>query len=160
MDIYQFLDEHDVAYTRYDHPAVYTVEEADALVPDMDGIHTKNLFLRDKKGKRHFLVVAEAHATVNLKELAQKLAVSNVSFASKERLMKYLGIEPGSVSPLALFHDRDVGAVEVAFDRTVWESPRICSHPMANTATLLIELDDLRKFLTATGHGNITLVDF
>ena len=108
----------------------------------------------------HFLVVAEAHANVNLKELAKKLEVSNVSFASKERLMKYLGIEPGSVSPLALFHDREVRAVEVAFDRTVWTSPRICSHPMVNTATLLIELDDLRKFLTATGHDEVTVLDF
>ncbi len=158
MDIYQFLETHTIHYERHDHPAVFTVEEADVYAESIPGAHTKNLFLRDKKGKRHFLVVADSHANVNLKDIASMLDVSNLSFASPERLMKHLGIEPGSVSSLALWTDREAHNVEVVFEKAVWESDLICCHPLVNTTTLVITQTDLRRFLQATGH-EVTVLD-
>ena len=159
MDIYDFLAHLNIAYERHDHPAVFTVEEADVYAEAIVGTHTKNLFLRDKKGKRHFLVVAGSHTSVNLKELSKTLNVSNLSFASPERLMKHLGIEPGSVSSLALFTDREAHNVEVVFEQAVWESDFICCHPLVNTVTLVIAKADLERFLDATGH-DVTILPF
>ena len=103
-DIYEFLDTIEVSYERFDHPAVYTVSEAKKLSPKMDGASTKNLFLRDKKGIRHFLVIVPQDKQVDLKELSSILEASRLSFASPDRMKKYLGIEPGSVSILSLIH--------------------------------------------------------
>jgi len=157
MDIYEFLENHNVTYQRYDHPAVYTVAEADELVPANDGAHTKNLFLRDKKDKRHLLLVAFAETPVNLKELSALLEISNLSLASPERLLKHLGITPGAVSPLALINDVD-HLVEVVFERGVWESAALSCHPLVNTATLVLPKAGIEQFLRATGH-TVTLVN-
>jgi len=92
-DIYEFLDSIDVSYERFDHPAVFTVSEAKQLSPEMDGASTKNLFLRDKKGIRHFLVTVPQDKKVDLKELSSILEASRLSFASPDRLKTYLGIE-------------------------------------------------------------------
>ena len=81
MDIFDFLSDHSIHYERHDHPAVYTVEEADVYAESIPGTHTKNLFLRDKKGRRHFLVVAGSHSEVNLRDISKMLDVSNLSFA-------------------------------------------------------------------------------
>ena len=151
MNIYEFLEEHNIAYERHDHPAVYTVAEAEKLVPHTGGAHTKNLFLRDKKGKRHLLLVAFADTPVNLKELSTLLGMSNLSFASPERLLTHLGITPGAVSPLGLINDVDY-AVEVAFERGVWESAALSCHPLVNTATLVIPKEGVEHFFAATGH--------
>ena len=91
MDLFEFLDEHHIAVERHDHPAVYTVEQASRLVPPLPGAKTKNLFLRDKKGKRHFLVVVDAEKRVNLKQLQALLRSGKLSFGSAERLKQYLG---------------------------------------------------------------------
>lgn len=157
MDIYDFLNQHNIAYTRQNHPAVYTVAEAEKMIPDTGGTHTKNLFLRDKKGKRHVLLVAEADTPVNLKELSKLLEMSNLSFASPERLLKHLGITPGAVSPLALINDVE-HAVEVAFERAVWNAPELRCHPLVNTSTLVIQKEGVEKFFEATKH-EVRLVD-
>lgn len=157
MDIYDFLDQHKIDYTRIDHPAVYTVAEAEKLVPDSGGVHTKNLFLRDKKGKRHVLLVAQADTLVNLKDLSKQLEMSNLSFASPERLLKHLGITPGAVSPLALINDVD-RAVEIVFEQAVWHGADLRCHPLVNTATLVIPKEGVEKFFEATGH-KVRLVD-
>lgn len=151
MDIYAFLDQHNIPYERFDHPAVYTVEEAQRLVPPMPGTETKNLLLRDRKGKRHFLVVVGYDKMVDLKGLTDVLGVSKLAFASPERLMRYLGVEPGSVTLLAVVNDVDC-AVEVVVDTAVWSADALKCHPLVNTATLAIGRDDIERIFQLTNH--------
>ena len=151
MDIYQFLTDHDIGYERHDHPPVFTCEEAERLVPDMPAAKTKNLFLRDRKGRRHFLVVVGYEKAVDLKALCPLLGASKLGFASPERLKKYLGVEPGSVSVLGLVND--VGQeVEVIVDEGLWRADALRCHPLVNTSTLVISRDGIRHFLEVTGH--------
>tara|TARA_B100000530_G_C15869577_1_gene452815 strand:+ start:415 stop:909 length:495 start_codon:yes stop_codon:yes gene_type:complete len=150
-DIYEFLDTIEVSYERFDHPAVYTVSEAKKLSPKMDGASTKNLFLRDKKGIRHFLVIVPQDKQVDLKELSSILEASRLSFASPDRMKRYLGIEPGSVSILALVNDPKK-TVEVFVDNELWNSETILCHPLVNTSTLAIPRDGIMQFLENTGH--------
>ena len=146
-----------MSYERFDHPAVYTVSEAKKLSPEMDGASTKNLFLRDKKGIRHFLVVVPQDKQVDLKELSSILEASRLSFASPDRLKKYLGIEPGSVSILALLNDPEK-TVEVFVDNELWNAEIILCHPLVNTSTLAITRDGIKQFLEKTGH-NLMLIE-
>lgn len=150
-NFFEFLDTHGIAYIRHDHPAVYTVEEADQLVPDLPGAKTKNLFLRDDKGKRHFLVLVPSDKRVNLKALKEVLEVKRISFGSPERLKKHLGIEPGAVSLLAVYNDGE-HKVEVVMDRDLWEADTFLFHPLVNTSTLVIKKADIERFLEVTGH--------
>lgn len=151
MDIYQFLAEHQVGYQRYDHPAVFTCEEAERLVPDMPAAKTKNLFLRDRKGKRHFLVVVGYEKQVDLAALSKVLPCSRLSMGSPERLKARLGVEPGSVTILALANDAN-NEVELVFDQPIAEADAVRCHPLVNTATLLLKSPELKRFLEATGH--------
>ncbi len=156
MNILQTLDDLQIAYQKHDHPAVFTCDEAEALVPDLPAAHTKNLFLRDKKGKRHLLVVVGYNKAVDIGLLAKSLDVSKLSFASAERLNTYLGIEPGSVSLLALANDSQV-AVELIIDAEIWAAEAIQAHPLINTSTLVISHADLEKFLKHTGHTPLVI---
>jgi Ala-tRNA(Pro) deacylase len=151
MDIYQFLADHDIEYERHDHPPVFTCEEAERLVPDMPAAKTKNLFLRDRKGRRHFLVVVGYEKAVSLKALTSLLGVSKLGFASPARLKRYLGVDPGSVSILGLVNDVDQ-AVEVIVDEGLWSADAFRCHPLVNTSTLAISRDDIQRFLEITGH--------
>lgn len=151
-DIYEYLDANEVAYERHDHEAVFTVEESKQLSPELEGASTKNLFLRDKKGSRHFLVTVQEDKQVDLKVLSGKLDSSRLSFASPERLKTHLGIEPGSVSLLALANDYD-NKVEAFIDQDIWQAEAILCHPLVNTSTLVIPRKDLGQFLEKTGHG-------
>ena len=154
---YQFLADHHIEYERHDHPPVYTVEEAERLVPPLPGAKSKNLFFRDKKGTRHFLVVVSANKRVNIKKLPQVLESTRLSFGSPRRLEKYLGVTPGAVTFLAIFNDPDQH-VEVFIDREIWESEAFNFHPLVNTSTLLISHENLQRFIQATGHA-IQVVD-
>lgn len=156
-DLYEFLAQHGVAYTRADHPAVFTIEEVERHVPALPGAASKNLFLRDKKGSRQALVVVAARKPVDLRALADKTGFERPSFGSADRLKRCLGIEPGSVSLLALLHDTS-HAVEVFVDRDLWSADAIHCHPLVNTATLAVPHADLERFLAATGHA-VRVVD-
>ena len=151
-DIYEFLEANQVEYERHDHEAVFTVEESKKLSPELEGASTKNLFLRDKKGSRHFLVTVPEDKQVDLKALSGKLDCSRLSFASPERLKTHLGIEPGSVSLLALANDHEK-KVEAFVDQDIWQAEAILCHPLVNTSTLVIPREDMRQFLEKTGHG-------
>lgn len=151
IDIYEFLRTHGITYERCDHPAVFTCEEAERLVPELPGMHSKNLFLRDKAGKRHILVCVPHEKTVDLKAFAETIGMKGVSFASPERLMTYLGVTPGSATILGLVTDRD-HAVEVVIDEQLWKAALFQCHPLINTATLIIGHDGIAAFLKATGH--------
>ncbi len=152
MDIYQFLEAHRIEYQRFDHPPVFTVADVHRLTPNLPGAGTKNLFFRDKKGTRHFLVVVPDDKRVDLKMLPSCLESARVSFGSPRRLKENLGIEPGAVSLLAVFTDRDRHKVEVFIDAGLWEAEAFQFHPLVNTSTLVISKDGIRQFLSATGH--------
>lgn len=150
-DIYTFLDAHGVEYQKVEHPAVYTVEEAERLVPAMPGLHIKNLLINDKGEKNIFLLVVGGEKRLDLKGLSKVLGVTKLSFASAEQLQKYLGVEPGSVTLLGLINDSDK-KVQVLFDEPVWQAKSLQCHPLVNTATLAILHGGIQKFLAATGH--------
>ncbi len=150
-DIYEFLGNNNIEYERHDHPPVFTVEDVHRLTPNLPGAKTKNLFFRDKKGSRHFLVVLPADKRVNLKGLPNVLESSKISFGSPDRLMKHLGITPGSVSLLAIVNDQE-NKVEVIIDESLWTSEAFQFHPLINTSTLVISRDSIKKFLDASGH--------
>lgn len=147
-EFYEFLAEHDIQYQRHDHPPLYTVEDVMRLVPDLPGTKTKNLFLRDKQGKKHFLIVVKAEKQVNLKALQSLLDSSKLSFGSPERLKKHLGIEPGAVSLFAIFNDVNK-YVKVLVDKELWLSESYQFHPLVNTSTLTITKKNLERFLNA-----------
>ncbi len=151
MDIYAFLTEHGISYERFDHDAVFTCEESSKIKHDIPGKDTKNLFLRDDKGKRHFLVSVPHEKRLDPKAFAALVSAKSISFASAERLKKHLGVEPGSVTILGLINDAEK-EVEFWIDEDLWNADRICSHPLVNTATLSIPHAGLEKFLERSGH--------
>jgi Ala-tRNA(Pro) deacylase len=130
---------------------VFTVEEALRLVPPLPGAKTKNLFLRDRKGLRHFLVVVGYGKAVDLKALTSLLGVSKLGFASPARLQRYLGVTPGAVSIMGVVNDSH-REVEVIVDKDLWDARAFQCHPLVNTSTLVISRDHLQRFLDATGH--------
>lgn len=152
MELAQFLAKHDIHPERHEHPPVMTVEESLRLVPRFQGAKTKNLFLRDKKGRRHFLVTVPHDKAVHIDALADVIGVNGLGFGSAERLLRYLGIKPGSVSLLALVNDES-RAVEFVIDKALWEAEAVHAHPLVNTATMVIPHADLERFLAATGHA-------
>ncbi len=138
-------------FHRIDHDAVFTVAESGRHREGMVGLHTKNLFLKDKKG-RLFLVSARENARIDLKRLHETLGASGrLSFCSTEALMEHLGVTPGSVTAFAVINDR-AGAVTMVLDRNLTIGEPVNFHPLINTATLRIALDDMLAFLRGTGH--------
>jgi Ala-tRNA(Pro) deacylase len=150
-DVYALLDSLGVGYERFDHAPVFTCDEADAAVPNLAAVQTKNLFLRDKRGRRHILVVTSCARTVDIKHIAGLVDADRLSFGSPERLMKYLGVTPGSVTVLGLMNDTEHG-VELCVDADVWNTPAWRCHPLINSSTLVISRGDIEKFLGRTGH--------
>ena len=141
------------------HEALYTVEQAKQVVYDKPGAHTKNLFLRNKKG-RMVLLVVEQDTMIDLKSLRDKLEITggHLSFASTDRLTRFLGIVPGSVSPLALINDHSQ-SVQVYFEKSVLDEEYIYLHPCRNTHTTRMRCDDLLKLIESWDHP-VTVVDF
>jgi Ala-tRNA(Pro) deacylase len=151
MDIYEFLHHNGITYERFDHEAVFTCEQADRLGIQTTAAKTKNLFLRDRKARRHFLVTVSDDKSVDIKGLEEVLAVKGLSFASAGRLLECLGLTPGSVTILSVLNDTS-GRVEVIVDKDLWQCNAIQCHPLVNTSTLVISRTDIERFLTLTGH--------
>jgi Ala-tRNA(Pro) deacylase len=145
-DLLSFLDCNGIEYQRCDHPAVYTVEEAARLVPPLPGAKTKNLFLRDKPGRRHFLVCVPAAKQVDLRALSEALGTGRLSFGSADRLMARLGVEPGAVTLLAVFNDPG-RTVELFVDADLWAHEAFQFHPLVNTGTLVLSRAAVTRFL-------------
>jgi len=152
MDIHEFLRRHAIAFERHDHPAVATCDDAARLLPPLPGAATKNLFLRDKSGERHILVIVGHETRVDLVRLAAALGTRKLALASPARLARHLGVEPGSVTVLGLVHDTS-RSVEVVFDEPLWLAPAFQFHPLVNTATLILSKEGLVRFLEVTGHA-------
>jgi Ala-tRNA(Pro) deacylase len=130
---------------------VATVEEATAHWAGIDATHCKNLFLRNQKGTRHYLVILVATKKADLRAVADQIGDGKLSFASPERMMTYLGVTPGSVSPFGLINDRD-HVVRVALDRDFKTSERLAFHPNINTRTITLSTADFMRFLSACGN--------
>ena len=145
------LDELGITYTRHEHPPVATVEEAELHWDPIDATHCKNLFLRNQKGNRHYLVVLTASKKADLKAVADQIGDGKLSFGSPERLMTHLGLTPGSVSPFGLINNRD-HAVRVVLDRDLKAAARLGFHPNINTVTFTIAAADFASFLEACGN--------
>ena len=144
------LAELGIASTRHEHPPVATVEEAEQHWADIDAMHCKNLFLRNQKGNRHYLVIIRHSKRADLRAVADQIGDGKLSFASPDRLMTYLGLTPGSVSPFGLINDRE-HVVRVFLDRDLKTAERLSFHPNINTATLTIAAADFQRFLDACG---------
>ena len=149
--VYDRLASLAVVYERYEHPPVATVEEANGYWVSIDAMHCKNLFLRNQKGSRHYLVIIAHTKRANLRAVANQVGDGKLSFASPERLMSYLGVMPGSVSPFGLINDRE-RHVRVFLDRYLKSASRISFHPNVNTATLTITFPDFERFLADCGN--------
>ncbi len=144
--VYDALDKMNIKYEVVEHEPVYTMEDMDRLGLPEKGVLCKNLFLRDSKGKRHFLVTCDEKKTVDLKALARQVGSSTLSFASEERLDKYLQLKQGGVSPFGLMNDKD-HAVEFFIDKDLAKCKSLGVHPLENTATVFLSFKDLDKFL-------------
>jgi Ala-tRNA(Pro) deacylase len=144
--VYDALDKLKIKYEVVEHEPVHTMEDMDRLGLPEKGTLCKNLFLRDSKGKRHFLVTCDEKKTVDLKSLGRQLGGGNLSFASEDRLEKYLGLKQGSVSPFGLMNDTD-HAVEFFIDKDLSKCKSLGIHPLENTATVFLSFKDLDKFL-------------
>ncbi len=150
-DLLQFLKDYGIAYSYHEHAAVYTSRQARELIGPLPGASAKNLFLRDKRGKRHFLLTMDDRKNADLKALAANQRISGLSLASPERLMRYLGVSPGAVSLMSLVNDKE-GEVEVLIDEDLWSSGALQCHPLINTATLVIPLEGVITFLSIIHH--------
>jgi Ala-tRNA(Pro) deacylase len=150
-ELFVFLDRLGIAHSTVTHPALFTVEQSRELRGQIPGGHTKNLFLRDKKGALYLVVTLE-EATVDLKGLHRRLGASGrFSFGSAELLMEALGVIPGAVTPFAALNDT-AGRVTVVLDAAMMTHATLNYHPLDNTMTTAIGRDDLVRFLSATGH--------
>jgi Ala-tRNA(Pro) deacylase len=149
--VYEVLGELGISYNRHEHPPVYTVEEAEKHWTQIAGAHCKNLFLRNKKGKRHYLVILEASKTADLKSLNKLLGEDRLSFASEQRLMRYLGLETGAVSAFGLINDKE-NHVKVVIDEDLKKAEAVNFHPNVNTATAGISFLDFERFLAWCGN--------
>jgi Ala-tRNA(Pro) deacylase len=154
--VYEVLEKLHIHYEKYDHPAVFTCNEADIYTSGLKGVHTKNLFLRNKKGDSHYLVVMCEDKVLDVKGFGEIIAEKNISFASPERMMKYLKLTPGSVSLFGIINDTE-HTVKVYIDEDIMKEEYINSHPNVNTSTLVIKVSDMMRFLEDSGNQHQTV---
>lgn len=140
-----------IAFTLYNHKAVFTVAEAQTVEHEIPGTHCRNLFLRDRK-KNNFLVVLQNATEVDIKKLAPVIGADKLSFGSAERLWEYLGVRPGSVCPYAIINDRHKD-VKILLDKSMMEAELVSYHPLVNTMSITAKPSDLIKFIESTGHA-------
>ncbi len=151
VPVYARLGELGIAYQRFEHPPIATAEAAGEHWTAIDAMHCKNLFLRNQKGNRYYLVIVEHTKRADLRRVAEQIGDGKLSFASPDRLMTHLSLTPGSVSPFGLIHDRDK-QVQVFLDRALARTTRISFHPNINTRTIVLAFSDFERFLTAEGR--------
>ena len=151
QDFLKLLDENGFSYQRVEHPAVFTCAEAEMHRPRVSAVSTKNLFLCDKKARRFFLVVTSCEKTVRLDALAPQLGVAYLRFASEENLQRLLGVTRGAVTMMGLANDSEQRVV-LWIDAEIWQGEFFLSHPLVNTATLVLAKPELERFFALTGH--------
>lgn len=149
--LYAVLKQLNINYEYHEHPPTPTIEDVMMYWKDMDALHCKNLFFRNHKGNRHYLVVLNCNMLLDIHDLEKRLKQGKLSFASEQRMEKYLGLKPGSVSPFGLIND-EKKHVHVFLDNSLQESTKISFHPNINTASLVIAFGDFMKYLAWTGN--------
>lgn len=151
-DIYGILRDLRIEYERYEHKAVFTVEEAEKETGHIPSARTKNLFLRNEKGNKHYLMVVPAGKRADLKRIAEMVGEKKLSFASPERLQEYLDLAPGAVSPFGLINDTNK-ELSVLVDNDLLQEEKLGFHPNLNTETLIISGEDFKKFLSWSSNN-------
>jgi len=150
--VFATLDVLGIAYQTVTHPPVFTAEEAAEHWRDLPGARVKNLFLRNKKGDRHYLVILPIEKQADLRQLVKVIGDDRLSFGSAERLHARLGLTPGSVSPFGLINDSNQ-SVRVIVDADLRAAERLIFHPNDNRASVSIGLADFERFLTWRGNA-------
>ena len=146
------LDMLEISYEIYEHPPLDTIEVALPYWEKIDAMHFKNLFFRNHKGNKHFLVIVRDTSPFEIHSLEKKLKQGKLSFGSEKRLQKYLGVKPGSVSPFGLLND-ETHHVHLFLDQQMKDAKKVSFHPNDNTASVVIAFDDLMKFLKHVGNS-------
>lgn len=149
--VYNLLTELLISYNIIEHAPALTVEEMEHVLPEMDAQVCKNLFLRDQKGKQHYLVVMAKEKPFNLKAFGEAQGLGKLSFASEKRLLKYLDVPSGSVSPFGLINDEDAHVI-LYIDNALKSCAEVGVHPNVNNATVTFKSTDLEKFLKSLDH--------
>lgn len=162
--VLDFLEVNGIQFELFEHPALSSIEECLEYWKDIhDAVHCKNLFFRNHKGNRHYLVSMECHKDLDIHSLEHRLRQGKLSFASEERMMRCLGVHPGSVCAFGLINDMNIQdadskevfenghRVKYYIDRDLLNADRISFHPCENTASVLISKDDFLKFLALWG---------
>ena len=160
--VLSFLEANGIEYKNHTHPPLPTIELALEYWKEIDSTHCKNLFFRNHKGNRHYLVVFECHKELSIHTLEKSLRQGKLSFASQERMERCLGLLPGSVSPLGLMHDPEVQEltkehfpnghrVKLFLDKDLHEAEKISFHPCDNTASVVLSNADFMRFLEIWG---------
>ena len=144
-DLFELLSVKDLDFQIHDHDPLFTVEDSEILRGEIEGAHTKNLFLKNKKNS-FFLFSCDENAKVDLKKFSKAIDAKNLSFANQDYLEKFLGIKPGSVSPYALLNDKE-SVVEFYLDEKLFKSELINYHPLINTTTITIKTSEFINFL-------------
>jgi len=150
--LYELLDNLGIPYEYHEHPPLATIDDAIIHWKDYNSGRCKNIFFRNHKGNRHYLVILEHLAQLNIHDLERRLKQGKLTFASDQRLKKYLGLDPGAVSPFGLINDHEKH-VHLFIDERLKEEKRLAFHPNDNTATLVISKDDFLKFLNFTENS-------
>ncbi len=150
-ELYKTLEDLSIAYEYYEHPPAPTAKEAAIYWKVFNATKCKNIFFRNHKGNRHYLVIIEHQQDLDIHDLEKRLRQGKLTFASPERMQKYLGLSPGSVSPFGLINDKD-HHVHVFLDETLSASTRISFHPNLNTASLVVSYSDFIRYLNWTGN--------
>ena len=144
--LYDLLEKLNIGYEYIEHPEAPTIEIAKQYWAGHDAKHCKNLFFRYHKGDRHYLVLLDCDQNMNIHDIEHRLHQGKLSFASEKRLMKYLGVLPGSVTPFGLINDTE-HHVHVFIDQELQKAEKVSFHPCVNTASLIIKREDLIRFL-------------
>jgi Ala-tRNA(Pro) deacylase len=150
--LYEVLQNLNIAFDYYEHPPAPTIEIAKKYWIDIEATHCKNLFFRNHKGNRHYLVIFDCNYDLNIHNLEKRLRQGKLSFASDQRMEKYLGIKAGSISPFGLINDTEKH-VYVFIDENLRLAEKISFHPNINTASLVIKFSDFIKFINWTGNS-------
>ena len=149
--LYQLLEYLNISFEYLEHPAAPTVEIAKQYWAGHDAQHCKNLFFRNHKGNRHYLVILDCDCSMDIHSIEKQLGQGKLSFASEQRMMKYLGVTPGSVTPFGLINDTE-HHVHVFLDKNLQNVERLSFHPCANTASLIVSKDDFMRFMDYVGN--------
>ena len=150
--VINYLEQHHIPFEIYEHPPVPTVEEALPYWKEIDAAHCKNLFFRNHKGNRHYLVILDHRRQLNIRDLEQKLKQGKISFASPKRMERYLGLSAGSVSAFGIINDHE-NHVHLFIDAALQSAERISFHPNENNATLVISFASFKRFLESSGNS-------